>query len=55
MTIYELKKYEENQFVKAIFDGTEKAWRNYRANVKKAVRKFNREHEEQVDIDALMA
>lgn len=55
MTIRELKAYEVTQYKKAFMDGTDKAWKQYRTNVKKAVNKFNKTHEEKADIDALMA
>ena len=55
MTIIELKAYEEAQYKKAFMDGTDKAWKQYQNSIKKAVNKFNKEHKEQVDIEALMA
>lgn len=54
MTIKEVKEYEIKQFVKAFYDGDEKAWTRYRRNVKRVVNKFNKEHEEQVSIDMIM-
>lgn len=55
MTINELKGYEVNQYRKAFADGTDKAWKQYRINVKKMVKKFEKETGYEVDIDALMA
>lgn len=55
MTIREIKNYEVEQYKKAFYTGTEKAWKQYRTNVQRAVNKFNKTHEEQIDIDLLMA
>lgn len=55
MTIAEVKQYEVDQYTKAFYKGTDKAWKQYRANVKKVVNSFNKTHDEQIDIDALMA
>lgn len=54
-TIAEVKNYEVDQYIKAFGEGTAEAWKKYRTNVKRAVNKFNKEHEEQIDIEELMA
>lgn len=55
MTIMEIKNYEVEQYKKAFYEGTDKAWKQYRANVKKMVNKYNKAHKEQIDIDAIMS
>ena len=55
MTMMEVKNYEVEQYRKAFEDGSMEAWKKYRANVKRMVNKFNKEHEEQIDIELLMA
>ena len=55
MTIKELKGYEISQYKKAFADGTDKAWKQYRTNVKKMAKKFEKETGYKVDLDALMA
>ena len=53
--IMALKRYEVEQYKRAFTEGTDAAWKRYKTNVKRAVNRFNREHAEQIDIDALMA
>lgn len=56
MTMMELKKVEEAEWVKAFFaaeDNGDKAWKAYWRNVKKAVKEFERETGLKVDVDAL--
>lgn len=55
MTIAEVKSYEINQYKKAFSEGTSKAWKQYRTNVQRAVNKWNKNHAEKIDIDALMS
>ena len=55
MTMMELKEYEVKQYNKAFMDGTDKAWKQYRTNVKRAVKKFEKENGVEIDIDALIA
>lgn len=55
MTISELKQYEIEQYRKAFEMGTDKAWKQYRTNVKRMARKFTKETGYEVDLDALMA
>lgn len=55
MTPMEVKAYEIEQYIKAFADGTDKAWKQYRINVKRMVNKYNKDHAEKIDIDLLMA
>lgn len=55
MTAQELKQYEVKEYRKAFMNGTDKAWKQYRANVKRMVRKFEEITGEQINIDALMS
>lgn len=55
MTIRELKRYEVEQYTKAFALGTDKAWKQYRANVKRMAKKFEKETGFEVDLDTLMA
>ena len=52
--IMNLKDYEIKEFRKAFELGTDKAWKTYRANVLKMIKKFEKETGLQVDADALM-
>ena len=54
-TVMDVKRYEINEYRKAFMEGTDKAWKRYRANVKREVTKYNKAHAEQIDINALMA
>ena len=53
--IAKVKEYEVEQYRTAFYDGTDEAWKKYRANVKRMVNKFNKTHFEQIDINLLMA
>lgn len=55
MTGAELKEYEVEQYQKAFEIGTDKAWKTYRANVKRTVKKFEKENDVRVNINALMS
>ena len=54
-TAADVKRYEISEYRKAVMDGTSKAWKRYRANVKREVTKYNNTHDEQININALMA
>lgn len=55
MTVTEVKEKEIQYYRKAFEEGTDKAWKQYRANVKKMVTQFNKTHAEKIDINLLTA
>jgi len=50
-----VKEYEVDQFRKAFSDGTDEAWKKYRANVKRAVNRYNQTHLSKIDFDMITA
>ena len=55
MTTQELKQYEIKEYRKAFMNGTDKAWKQYKTNVKRMVTKFEQATGEKINIDALMS
>ena len=55
MTAKELKLYEVKEYKKAFMAGTDKAWKQYRANVKRMITKFENNTGIKVNADALMS
>ena len=55
MTIQELKQYEVKEYRKAFMAGTDKAWKQYRANVKRMITKFESNTGIKVNANALMS
>lgn len=55
MTTRDLKQYEIKEYRKAFLNGTDRAWKQYRANVKRMVTRFENETGEKINIDALMS
>ena len=57
-TAREVKEYEVKEYRKAFLNGTNEAWKRYRANVKRAVNKYNKEYGKEngeIDINMIMA
>lgn len=54
MTYEDIVNYEKDQFRRAFAEGTDEAWKQYERNVKRVVTRYNKTHDEQIDVDALM-